>query len=452
MRRNKHVDGTLIILALIVVTGFAVRYAVWIYPMYRGQALALYDPDVYTTFGLSYIHAITSMNFTALTDINPGVPPLGMILTGLSAYALGPFMGSSQAGLIAPITASVLTAFPVYIIAKKSASRFSLLAPILIAFDPFLIQYSVAYLDSIGTLFTALSAACIIGSSNRRSMSLAIFFASLAVLTKLSFAIFTVIFALLLLHTKKLTANRALVYLLVPLASLALSPGIWRPGNIEEIVRGHLHRNNLPLAPLLGPFTVDLPQSLPWYVLTYLGMGQVSWSTLPALTPLTLLISTIYVTLTRRLHGLGYAAIPASAMMLTIFLLPRNYWTSSWGGVFTQGVLVRQFYPYYFYPVVALLSVVVVLTVSSDGDRVRSRAITYPPLLLALLSPFAVVMNLGLPYWDFIFLLIYNASKGSWIIEGLIATVTTTLMLVVALVMAELIHRKTRDSQGTVQG
>ncbi|MEM3492536.1 MAG: hypothetical protein QXV24_05275, partial [Nitrososphaerota archaeon] len=49
--------------------------------------------------------------------------------------------------------------------------------------------------------------------------------------------------------------------------------------------------------------------------------------------------------------------------------------------------------------------------------------------------------NLGLPYWDFIFTIIYNLAAGQFILEGIIATLITTAMLVVLLLVSEKLHR-----------
>jgi len=71
-----------------------------------------------------------------------------------------------------------------------------------------------------------------------------------------------------------------------------------------------------------------------------------------------------------------------------------------------------------------------------------SRLITYPVLLASVLSPFALVMNVAFPYWDFLFTLIYNLSLGRWVAEGLAATFITAAMLVFAVMFSELIHRR----------
>lgn len=442
MGEIKNGRKTVALLALIVALGFAIRFTIWIYPAYGNQGLTIFDPGTYTVFGLSYIQAITSMNMTALSSINPGVPPFGMLLTGLSAHALGQFIGIFQAGLLAPITASALTAIPAYMIAKKTSQKLALVAPALVAFDPFLIQYSTAYLDSIGTLFATTSAFYIINQQNRRALILAIIFASLAILTKLSFAIFTSLLALLLLYTKKTTAKSAALYLLAPPLTLLLSPAIWRPGNIGVIVQGHLQFNNLLLAPFLGPFAIGVPLSLPWYILTYLGMGQVAWNTLPSIIPLTLLVTIVYKALRDRPYIPSLAAIPAAAMILAIFLLPRNYWTYSWGAGFIQGLPIRHFYSYYFLPAIALLAATTAATLASTREQPSSRLIAYPILLYALLSPLATVMNLAFPFWDFLFTLIYSATQGHWITEGILATAITSATLIAAATAAEILHRR----------
>jgi hypothetical protein len=53
------------------------------------------------------------------------------------------------------------------------------------------------------------------------------------------------------------------------------------PQIIEKIVEHHTLLNNVPLSSIIGPFVMGVPQSLSWYILSYLGMGQVFWNTLP---------------------------------------------------------------------------------------------------------------------------------------------------------------------------
>jgi hypothetical protein len=168
--------------------------------------------------------------------------------------------------------------------------------------------------------------------------------------------------------------------------------------------------------------------------------------------PLVLLFVVVYRSFRRDLSLPSLPGIAASSMILTIFLLPRNYWTYSWGGGVVQGVLTRQFYPYYFYPAGPFLAILAgILTYGSAGECVKYRLVTYPVFLMALLSPIAVVMNLGFPYWDFIFTLIYNYPSGQMAYEGLIATAITTTILLMTIAMTELIHRKIILSQSRPQ-
>jgi hypothetical protein len=51
-------------------------------------------------------------------------------------------------------------------------------------------------------------------------------------------------------------------------------------------------------------------------------------------------------------------------------------------------------------------------------------------------------MNLAFPYWDFVFTLIYNLSRGRWVAEGITATSVTAAMLAFAVIFSELMHRR----------
>ena len=435
----------LIALLLITTLGFTLRYITWIYPGWGASSLIIFDVDTYTVFGIQYIENIKTLNITALAGINTGVPPLGMILTGLTASTIGPIIGHVQAGLLAPILASSLTTIPTYMLVKKHSHKTALVAASLTALDPFLIQYSTAYLDSIGTLFAVTSVYYSYRSKRGRDLILAAMFASMTVLTKLTFLIFILVLIFFLLLHHQLNPKRIAVYMFLPILSLSLNPWLWIQQTIKTTVEGHLTFNNIPLSPIIGPLVIGVPQSLPWYMLSYLGMGQVLWNTLPFIIPLVTLAVILYRALQGQLCIPATLAIAASASVLTVFLLPRNYWTYSWGGGSIQGVLTRQFYPYYFYPVGPFLAMLAaqLATSPNSGEPRPTRLVSYPIVATAALSPLAVVMNTGLHYWDFIFTLIYNYAQGQWVLEGLAMVLFTTALLAAVLALAEFIHRRT---------
>jgi hypothetical protein len=51
-------------------------------------------------------------------------------------------------------------------------------------------------------------------------------------------------------------------------------------------------------------------------------------------------------------------------------------------------------------------------------------------------------MHVAFPYWDFLFTLIYNLSRGRWVAEGITATFVTAAMLAFAVIFSELLHRR----------
>jgi hypothetical protein len=433
-----------LILAVIVFSAFLVRFTCWIRPGYCLQNLAIYDVGLISSFGVSYVEGIRAGNLTAVASVHPGVPPLGMILTGLSITALGPYIGQVEAGLLVPITFSTATIIPIYLILRRYSSRAALLASALTALDPYLIQYSTTYLDAVGTFFTAAAAYYILGQDRRGWLWKAALLGGLASLTKLTYLIFIAALIFLAAYTKNLPPKKGAAILTASASAVLLSPWLWTQQTIEKTVEHHTLLNNVPLSSIIGPFVIGVPQSMPWYILSYLGMGQVFWNTLPFITPLVTLAAILYRALQRKLHIPATLAIAASASVLAIFLLPRNYWTVNWSGML-HGVLARQFYPYYFYPVGPFLAMLAaqLATSPNSGEPRPTRLVSYPIVATAALSPLAVVMNTGLHYWDFIFTLIYNYAQGQWVLEGLAMVLFTTALLAAVLALAEFIHRRT---------
>jgi hypothetical protein len=431
---------------LITTLGFAVRYITWIYPGLGASSLIIFDVGTYTVFGIQYIENIKALNITALAGINTGVPPLGMVLTGLTASTMGSFIGYVQAGLLAPILASSLTTIPTYMLVKRHSHKAALVAASLIALDPFLVEYSTAFLDSIGTLFAVTSVYYLYKGKRRRDLILAAAFASMASLTKLTFLILFPVLALFLLLGHQHSPKHLAIYVFLPILSLSLNPWLWMQQTIKTTVEGHLTFNNVLLPPVIGPLVIGIPQSLPWYILTYLGLGAVSWNTLPQITQFVLFALLTWKALNRRPAQPCLELTAASAMAVTIFVLPRNYWTYVWAGsIRGEDVLFKQFYPYYFYPVGPFFAILIgaLLAQLNGGTKTAcSRLITYPVLLASVLSPFALVMNVAFPYWDFLFTLIYSLSLGRWVAEGITATFITIAMLVFAVIFSELIHRR----------
>gem|GEM_PF-6820669 len=189
MRLMRNWRSTLL-LALILAAGFTLRYTFWVNPSFGATSAMIYDAETYTVFGIQYAESLASLNFTALSHINPGVPPLGMILTGTAATLLGPHIGYIQAGLLAPLTASSLTPVSVYLAVERRSRKAALIASALVTLDPYQIQFSAAYLDCIGTFFTVTSAYFLVKGRGRRDLVAATIFAVLAALTKLTYLLF----------------------------------------------------------------------------------------------------------------------------------------------------------------------------------------------------------------------------------------------------------------------
>lgn len=413
LRVKKMIIGLVIFLV-----AFVVRFVVWIYPGIGWDRLTIYDVQLYTDYGKEMIAALSKWDFAKFASINVGVPPLGTLLVGLCEAIFDSLLESCKAGLLAPIIASSLTAILIYLILYKFSSKVALISSFLFGLDPYLIQFSGAYLDSIGTFFI-MAAMLLFTNFKKTSKNILIvgFFFMLSILTKFTFAVFTMFFITLLILLKKDYWSAGMI-LVLSLSSIFLLPWIWFPSARQEAIVHHTSMNSLLPPIIFGPMIIGVPESYPWYFLTYFGLGQVFWNTLPSISHILLLPSLLVSFMRKELNLDDALLLFVAASILSIVFIPRNYWTYEWGMGFAkgEGVLFKQFYPYYFYfPNVIAGMISCKLLIDRKGFRelsCRELALVIPLIVYALTSPLAFVMNLYYPYWDFIFTLILNYSKG----------------------------------------
>lgn len=426
----------------IFIAAMLIRIVILILAMHGCIQITMYDISIYADSGKKLVETLVRGDLRAAAGVNVGTPPLGMLLTGLSIMTFGGLFGDVVASMIPQIISSSLTVIPIYLIARRYSEKAGLIASIIYTLDPYLVQYAYTYLDPIGTLLALAAALFLIDKKPRkRNLLLSGILLGLASLTKLTFIIYAAIFTLMLGIYR--LGRRSLLIWATSLPMLLLIPWLWFPDARLKAVEHHLSFNSYLPVVFVGPELIGIPQAHAWYILSYIGMGQVFWNTLPFITPLILLLIIIHKSLRRELSLPLMPSITTSSMILTIFFLPRNYWTYSWGGGVVQGILSRQFYPYYFYPTGPFLAILTAaLIAGSDKAGIKNRIVSYPLFMAVLISPLAVVMNLGLPYWDFLFTLIYSSAQGSWIVEGTIATAITTTILIVSITVTEFLHRR----------
>ena len=382
------------------------------------------------------IEAVLESNIEKFASINVGVPPFGTFLVGISALTFRAWLDVYRAGLLAPIIASSASAPLIYLILQKHSEKAGLVAALIFSLDPYLVQFSSAYLDAIGAFFQLLAMFFFITSkelSFRRCLLIG-FFLMTSILTKFTFAIFTVFFIIFLVLVKK-DLRAAGIMGAISIISVMLVPWLWFPRTFQAAFTSHMTTNSLLPPIIFGPIMIGVMESYPWYILTYFGLGQVHWRVLPSISHIMLFLEVVYAFLRRSLRTTDNLIIFVASSILAIAFIPRNYWTHSWGGGFlkSESVLFKQFYPYYFYPV-NLASGMLASDMMFDKDysnNLRTRIIVFPIILYSLTAPFTLIMNGLYPYWDFIFTLILGFSRRAPMIShyGLISFLLTLVLL-----------------------
>jgi hypothetical protein len=297
------------------------------------------------------------------------------------------------------------------------------------------------------------------GLRSFRHLFMAALLLCFAVLSKFTAGVFVAVLTALIAITQRSVKKSLTLFILAATLSVALNIQFWTQEGIQLQLTtlskaaqpGTPTFNTLRLPVFFGPIDIGVPLSYPWYILTYIGMGYIHWKTLPYITHLLLFAAITYSLFRKKWNADTCIALWAATSILTIFFLPRNYWTASWSEGFIQGALTKQFYPYYFtitIPPSALLTSMLLLSnphnIPTSVEGRTAKFIAIPILAFSSVAPLTFIMLLGFPYWDFIFTLITNYSKNPTYVDGLVAWVLTLLVLTYTAAWTAIASRKIR--------
>jgi hypothetical protein len=439
----------------------AVRSLVWISDMQLSKNLSVWDINIYKGLTSELLGHLFSGNLVAASTLIPQTPPLGLLIIGSLTKLNSFFLPEPKDILFSAIILSSLTCLVVYQIGSVISREVGLFAWALVTLDPYSVQFSVAFLDSAMLLFISLAVFLMVkdGLRSFRRLFIAALLLCFAVLSKFTAGVFMAVLTALIAITQRSVKKSLTLFILVAMLSVALNIQFWTQEGIQsqltllskEAQPGTPTFNTLRLPVFFGPLDIGIPLSYPWYILTYIGMGYIHWKTLPYITHLLLFAAIIYSLSRKRWGADTHITLWAATSILTIFFLPRNYWTASWSEGFIQGTLSKQFYPYYFtitIPPSALLTSMLLLSnphnITTSVEGKTARLIAIPILAFSSVAPLTFIMLIGFPYWDFIFTLIANYSKNPTFVDGLVAWVLTLLVLTYTAAWTAIASRKIR--------
>ncbi len=454
--RNMH-------LALLLLIPLSLRSALWLSGTAQNVNLAFYDADFFLDSSSYFLKLLFSGEFVAASTfyIKYQVPPYGMLII---AVITRPFLGIMEplkAVLVSPIIFSSLTCVLLFLIGSRISAKVGLAAWALATFDPYQLQFSITFLDSIMNFFLALAFYHLIRLSKLtpRHIIVISFVFAFAILTKYTAAVFLLVFvvlyALVLREPRKAVALLTLTALFV----LSLNFQLWTPEGrqayMELVLKasqpGTPTFNTLRPPIILGPLDIGVPLAYPWYFATYLGMGYIGFNTLPYLSHLALFATLIYIAISRRNIAVDkHIMLWAATAVLSIVFLPRNYWSVSWSEGFIQGTLVKQFYPYYFIitaPPIALLVAYLLFAQKHYEDESKTSPLMMAPVIaFASFAPLTTVFLLTFPYWNFIFTLIYNYNTNPAYTLGLYAFIATCIIAAYAILYTAIMLRRLKQA------
>ncbi|MCS7143361.1 MAG: hypothetical protein NZ920_06225 [Aigarchaeota archaeon] len=435
----------------------------WFTQVASTLGLATWDIELYRDMGSSFVSNFISGNLTAYPIV--GNPPLGLAFIGALLPLTERLVTPPIDVLLIPILFSALTCWIIYLVGSRYSWKVGLIAWGLVSFDPYSIQFSATFLDPIMNFFISIAIYLTVNDYLRsfRGVILLSFVLSLAVITKLTAAILVLLFSVLYAITFREFKKGLLILVVTGALAFGLTVQNWTLEGLREFFVGTGKMvgpgtptfNTLRLPVIFGPFDIGMLIAYPWYLLTYLGIGYIHRSVLPYVSHMLLLVLVLVLSLVYRgVKSDRTLTLWMSASILSITFLPRNYWTANWAEGFVVGIIAKQFYPYYFLVTLPALSLflahLIVGRRQTEGADVSSwsKLLWVPILSFAALAPIPFVMlSMRMPYWDFIFTLIYNYWKDSSFIVGYYAFLLTVVILIYLVAFVVMMMRRIFRSQ-----
>lgn len=310
----------------------------WVWVAGSGMGFIGFDTLEYLSEGKVYVQGLLSGNVISFSE-GAWHPPLARVLIGLVQLPFSDAKASMEAAvlLLCILSASICTA--TYSLGRlMGGNAAGWLAWALVSFDPGMVAWTTAWLDTPMVLFTLLALRYLYRNGGKRSAVLSGLFIALALLCKYSAAPY---FLLLLILTKKLDSRLALTVLTCSLI-VALNPQFWvlegRSALSASVTSGW---GFLPYA--LGFALYAGPLGYPWAFLTAVGRFPAysifSWGgdslnrqlvVVPSATPLIvlgLLVVPMLVQSRRHLTRQTFRVpfVWLGAAVLALALLPKSY-------------------------------------------------------------------------------------------------------------------------------
>jgi len=451
------------LLLLLFVISLLARISVWFFGLADMLGWVIYDIDVYTTAGRVFLEALVEFNFDKAPSVVFFHPALSILLTGVAVTLASHFLDPSFVALLVSFAFSALTSTVIYLVGEKiGGTKTGLISWGIFSFDPFLIQFSTAILDSTMLFFISFMFYLIITRDIHEIKSLILIgiVGGLAVASK-HIAIPILLLTVVLFFP---SLKGAFTIILVALITYILfNPQFWNLENAISMVMANTSgAQSLVPAIISGPFFIGKPLTYPWYILTYMGLGYTGIGVAPFITPLLALYALLYNSFySRKLLPLDIAKF-SIALIVPLVFLPRQYWIpiSMFPGLHADvegGLVLTKFaFPYYYIVVSPSLVLIAAYLICCENrflsrpqnllDNSKNYYLKFLYMFVVvfcLLSPIALVASVYFSFWEFLFTLIINIDKGPVLFQmGLTAFFVTFLLMCCVLLFSVIMWKK----------
>jgi len=379
-------------ISFLFLISFLIRVLTWTY-ICKFVSLITYDTSLYLYIGLKYIDNLTKYGDLKVLSLNYEHPPLAKFIIGLSIF----LFKNEDYFYACIITFSVMASMVGYIIYKIGTTydeNVGILSWIFYIFDPFSIQWTMAWLDMPMLTFLIIGIYFLYYSNIRNQKILSGIMLGLSFLCKYTSTL--IIFSLMVLyHLFKIKNIRSSFKpLIIAFIILLANPQYWIENDfIFKIIERNREVGNISFPMIFYPYFK--PLSIFWIFPYIWCFSYCNVYTLPTFIPIICFIALLYRKFSIKSLKIDLKIILwLTATLIVLSLLPKHY-------VYYNIILMP--------PLILLAANIILNSGCSKKQSIFAKIVKIPVGFLIALSPLQLIISIIFPTgWLFIWDIMSN--------------------------------------------
>jgi len=398
-------------ISFLFLISFLIRVLIWVFPNFI--FLMTYDTFLYLYVGLKYVDDLIRYGDLKVLLLNYEHPPLAKFIIGLSILLFKNVDYFHACIITFSIMASIV-GYIIYKIGTTYDENVGIFSWMLYIFDPFSIQWTMAWLDMPMLTFLIIGIYLLYYSNIRYREILSGIMFGLSFLCKYT-SILIILSLMILYHLFKIKNIRSsLKPLIIAFIILFANPQYWIGNDfIFKIMERNREVGNISIPIAFYPYFK--PLSIFWIFPYIWCFSYCNIYTLPTFIPIICFIALLYRKFSRKSLKIDLKIILwLTSTLMVLSLLPKHY-------VYYNIILMP--------PLILLATNIILSSKNSEKESIFVKIVKIPVGFLIALSPLQLIISIIFPTgWLFIWDIIINQQIMGF--HSIIALILTFLSFI----------------------